>query len=69
MLKTCHQELSSGKAPGVDQVTKEAYEANLDENIADLVARLKRKAYRLQPVRRTYIPISFTTLPVCCSSG
>lgn len=56
MLKACHKELSSGKAPGIDRVTKEEYEANLDENITNLVNRLKRKAYRPQPVKRTYIP-------------
>lgn len=56
MLKQCHAELSRGKAPGTDQVTKEEYEADLDENIAGLVARLKKKAYRPQPARRTYIP-------------
>jgi|GEM_PF-5937393 len=37
------------------QVTKEEYEADLDKNIVGLVARLKRKAYRPQPARRTYI--------------
>lgn len=56
MLKQCHAELKKGKALGIDHVSKEEYEVNLDTNIADLVARLKRKAYRPQPVRRTYIP-------------
>lgn len=56
MLKQCHAELKKGKALGIDHVSKEEYETNLDANIADLVARLKRKAYRPQPVRRTYIP-------------
>lgn len=56
MLKQCHAELKKGKALGIDHISKEEYEANLDTNIADLVARLKRKAYRPQPVRRTYIP-------------
>jgi retron-type reverse transcriptase len=56
MLKQCHAELKKGKALGIDQVSKEEYEANLETNIADLVARLKRKAYRPQPVRRVYIP-------------
>lgn len=56
MLKQCHAELKRGKALGIDHVSKEEYEANLETNIADLVARLKRKAYRPQPVRRAYIP-------------
>ena len=56
LLKECHQELSAGKAPGIDHITKEDYAANLDANVADLVDRLKRGAYQPQPVRRTYIP-------------
>jgi len=34
----------------------EDYEANLEENLKDLVERLKTKRYRPQPVRRVYIP-------------
>jgi hypothetical protein len=37
-------------------VTKEEYEANLDDNLADLVVRMKSQAYKPQPVRRVYIP-------------
>ena len=55
-LKQCHQELPTGKATGVLGVTKEQYQENLEENIADLVSRLKRGAYRPVPVRRAYIP-------------
>ncbi len=32
------------------------YEEQLDENIADLIARLKAKQYKPQPVLRVYIP-------------
>ena len=39
-LKECFWELKRGKAPGIDGVTWGAYEANVDENITDLVARL-----------------------------
>jgi RNA-directed DNA polymerase len=56
MLTQCHQELDGRKAIGIDQVTKAAYEGNLESNIKDLVERLKTKSYRPQPVRRTYIP-------------
>ncbi|AUS28394.1 DNA polymerase [Paenibacillus polymyxa] len=31
-------------------------EENLKVNIKDLVEQLKKKSYRPQPVRRTYIP-------------
>ncbi len=55
-LLGCFRELKTNKAPGIDGVTVEAYEENLYENIKDLVARLKAKKYRPQPVRRAYIP-------------
>jgi RNA-directed DNA polymerase len=37
-------------------VTKGEYEANLDDNLADLMARMRRQAYKPQPARRVYIP-------------
>lgn len=51
-----HNEMKSGKAAGVDEVTKEGYEKDLETNVEDLVRRLKQKSYRPQPARRTYIP-------------
>ncbi|WP_199168593.1 MULTISPECIES: hypothetical protein [unclassified Sporosarcina] len=54
-LIQCHHELPSGKATGIERVTKEEYAENLEENIADLVKRMKRNAYKPVPVRRTYI--------------
>lgn len=54
-LKQCHHELPSGKSTGVKGVTKEDYGKDLDENIAALVVRMKKKAYRPVPVKRTYI--------------
>jgi len=56
LLTQCHRELDGNKASGVDQVTKAAYEEKLEENVRNLVDRLKWKSYRPQPVRRTYIP-------------
>jgi retron-type reverse transcriptase len=32
------------------------YESNLEENINNLIARLKQNAYKPQPVKRVYIP-------------
>jgi group II intron reverse transcriptase/maturase len=43
-------------AYGVDRVSAEEYEENLEENIGQLVERLKRKSYRAKLVRRQYIP-------------
>lgn len=54
-LKRCHQELPSGKATGVHKITKEEYAENLEGNIAELVKRMKRNAYKPVPVRRTFI--------------
>lgn len=55
-LVQCHQELPNKKATGVKGTTKEQYDENLEENIKDLVSRLKSKSYRPVPVRRLYIP-------------
>lgn len=55
-LKACFRELKRGKAPGIDGVSVGEYEANLEENLKDLVNRLKSKRYRPQPVKRAYIP-------------
>jgi group II intron reverse transcriptase/maturase len=43
-------------APGVDDVTWEQYEENLEGNLLDLHERLHRGAYRAKPSRRVYIP-------------
>jgi len=56
MLMQCHKELDGDKAVGIDGITKQQYQDNLDENIGSLFERLKKKLYRPQPVRRTYIP-------------
>jgi len=55
-LKQCYYELGKDKAPGVDGKTWEEYGESLEENISDLVERLKAKKYWPKPVRRTYIP-------------
>ena len=54
-LKEVHEKQEKGKASGIDKMTKEAYDKNLDENIDNLLARMKTFSYRPQPVRRTYI--------------
>ncbi len=56
LLRQCHREMNGLKATGVDRVTKEAYEANREENLKELVSRLKKKQYRPQPSLRVYIP-------------
>lgn len=51
-----HKMQKSGKATGIDKVSKEQYAENLDENLENLIARMKTFSYRPQAVRRTYIP-------------
>lgn len=55
-LRACYGTLDAHKATGVDGVTKEEYGRNLEENLRDLSARLKRMGYRPGPKRRSYIP-------------
>jgi len=55
-LKWCFWQLKRAAAPGVDQVDFYEYREDLDENIANLVKRLKQKNYRVKLVRRRYIP-------------
>ena len=55
-LVQCHHELSNKKATGINGTTKEQYAETLEENIEDLVSRLKSKSYHPVPVRRMYIP-------------
>ena len=56
LLKQCHKELDGNKAEGIDNVSKKEYAENLDENIKDLVIKLKNKAYKPAPALRVYIP-------------
>ena len=55
-LMECFNELRKNAAAGVDGQTKEMYAQDLDIKIRDLNERLRKMAYRPQPVRRTYIP-------------
>ncbi len=55
-LRECFHALQANKAAGVDSVTKSEYAKDLEANLADLSARLKRMGYRPQPKRRSYIP-------------
>jgi RNA-directed DNA polymerase len=56
VLRLCFHRLRKDAASGVDGVTFQEYEKDLEKNLIDLVDRLKRKAYRARLVRRKYIP-------------
>lgn len=43
-------------AGGIDGETIESYELNLQDNIMNLLEKLRAKTYQPQPVRRVYIP-------------
>ena len=55
-LRTAFFALKRKAAPGVDGVTWQDYEADLEPNLEDLHREIHRGAYRPQPSRRTYIP-------------
>ena len=55
VLRLCFLRLRKDAASGVDGVTFQEYERNLESNLADLRGRLRRKAYRARLVRRKYI--------------
>lgn len=48
--------IAGNKAIGIDNITKAEYIEKLDENVDNLINRMKRMAYRPKPVRRVYIP-------------
>jgi RNA-directed DNA polymerase len=56
MLRTAFYALRREAAPGVDGLTWQDYEADLDPRIEDLHERVQRGAYRAQPSRRRFIP-------------
>jgi group II intron reverse transcriptase/maturase len=56
MLKDSWGYIRKDAANGVDKVSAQEYEQDLDENIHKLVENLKKKRYRAKLVRRHYIP-------------
>jgi retron-type reverse transcriptase len=55
-LRDCYYSLDRNKAVGIDNIGWEEYGRNLEENLEQLVLRLKRKKYKPIPARRVYIP-------------
>ncbi len=54
-LRAAFFALKKDAAPGVDGETWRHYGEAVEDNLRDLVERLKRGAYRAKPVRRVYI--------------
>ena len=55
MLREAYFGLKRNAAPGIDGQTWRDYGLELESNLHDLSARLKRGAYRARPARRAYI--------------
>jgi group II intron reverse transcriptase/maturase len=56
LLRLAWRKLNKRAASGVDKVSAREYERNLDENLDNLIDRLKEKRYRAKLVKRRYIP-------------
>jgi hypothetical protein len=56
LLRNCFFALKRQAAPGVDGVTWQEYEQDLENRLTGLQSRIHRGAYRAQPSRRVYIP-------------
>lgn len=55
-LKEENRKMDSKKAVGIDGVTKEVYNEHLEENLENLMKRMKAFRYRPKPTRRVEIP-------------
>ena len=56
LLRECYRQLDGSKAVGIDEVTKKIYGENLDENLIDLHAKLRRNAYKPKAACMVEIP-------------
>ena len=55
-LRGCYLELGRDRASGIDGVSWQDYGQSLDENLENLVERMKVKRYKPLPAKRVYIP-------------
>ncbi len=73
-LRVAYHALKRDAAPGIDGETWGHYGEALEERLADLSERLKRRAYRAKPVKRAYIakadgrqrPLGIPTITAYC---
>ena len=56
LLRECYRQLNGNKAVGIDGVTKVSYGIKLEDNLQDLLARIRRNAYKPQASRLVEIP-------------
>lgn len=56
-IRSAWNEVKANKGScGIDEITIEKFESNLEENIENIRNELKSKTYKSTPVRRVYIP-------------
>src|SRR5208337_4739989 len=55
-LAACYHRLGRDRASGLDGVTWKEYGEHLEENLRDLVTRMRAKRYKPLPAKRVYIP-------------
>ncbi|MDO0826042.1 group II intron reverse transcriptase/maturase [Desulfosporosinus nitroreducens] len=55
-LHEAFRRLSGTAASGIDGETKKTYQVNLEDNLSNLLRRLKEESFRPTPVRRKFIP-------------
>jgi len=55
-MREAYRRIRKDGAAGVDGVTAEEYERDLDRNLESLLERFKSGRYFAPPVKRTYIP-------------
>ncbi len=56
LLRESYHQLDGKKAVGIDRVTKVSYGRNLEDNLQNLLARIRRNAYKPQASRLVEIP-------------
>ena len=56
LLSESYRQLEGKKAVGIDGVTKASYGVKLEENLKDLLTKLRRNAYKPQASRLVEIP-------------
>jgi len=55
-LSDCYFSLNRNKAIGIDNISWEEYGKDLENNLENLVSRLKKKKFKPVPAKRVYIP-------------
>src|SRR5262245_285739 len=56
LLRECYHRLDGKKAIGIDGVTKDAYGKTLEDNLQDLLTRIRKGAYKPQASKIVEIP-------------